>query len=68
MDALLSQELHCPYCGERITAEAESGSGNHSFIEDCPVCCQPIEYQIVIDADPEAGETWRLEARRDDDA
>lgn len=68
MGSLLHQQLNCPYCGERITAEAESGAGSHAFIEDCSICCQPIEYRMVIDPGSESGETMRLEARRDDDA
>lgn len=39
----------CPYCGETISMILESGYGNQKYIEDCEVCCRPIEvdYQVV---------------------
>ena len=33
----------CPYCFETISMVIEVYSGNQSYIEDCEVCCQPIE-------------------------
>lgn len=56
-------ETDCPYCGEAITAEVDPSAGSQSFIEDCPVCCRPIEYRAEISP---AGETT-LQARRDDE-
>lgn len=44
--------VSCPYCGEEISIEVELFAGRHqTFIEDCPVCCRPIEYDIHIDSD-----------------
>ena len=33
----------CPYCWENISFLIEEIEGNHTFIEDCEVCCNPIE-------------------------
>jgi hypothetical protein len=42
----------CPYCGEPIDLEIdESGGRSQHYIEDCSVCCQPIEITAGIDAD-----------------
>ena len=51
----------CPYCGAPTDVHVEPGSG--SYIEDCTVCCQPIELTVSIDAD--GGTT--VEARRGDE-
>jgi len=34
----------CPYCRERISMVLDvSESGTQTYIEDCQVCCRPIE-------------------------
>jgi hypothetical protein len=39
-------------------------AGSHDIIEDCPVCCHPIELHVTIDRD---GDLAAIEARRDDE-
>jgi hypothetical protein len=37
-------DVTCPYCGEPLTLEVdESGGRTQRYVEDCAVCCQPIE-------------------------
>ena len=33
----------CPYCAEQISMVLESSERRQTYIEDCEVCCQPIE-------------------------
>jgi hypothetical protein len=54
--------LWCPYCGEANEVLVEPAAGTQSYVEDCQVCCRPIEIRLMPD-----GEAWVLEARRDDD-
>ena len=35
--------FQCPYCFETITFLCEELFGNQTYIEDCEVCCAPIE-------------------------
>lgn len=37
---------HCPYCGETFTSFIDLSQGNHNTVEDCYVCCRPIEFVI----------------------
>jgi hypothetical protein len=37
------QFFSCPYCMETISMLIEVFSGDQSYIEDCEVCCKPIE-------------------------
>lgn len=39
----------CPYCAQNISFLVEELYGGQSYIEDCEVCCQPIQitYQTV---------------------
>lgn len=63
MQAVEQTEITCPYCGETIAAEFERASAELRFIDDCPVCCRPIEFQVRFAARGE----WQLTVRREDD-
>ena len=53
----------CPYCGERFETRVELSGDEPSYVEDCQVCCRPIEFHIERDA---AGALLALQARRMD--
>ena len=38
-------KILCPYCGETNEVEIELLEEAQSFIEDCSVCCRPIQYE-----------------------
>jgi hypothetical protein len=42
--------IQCPYCGERFDTLIETGVGATTYIEDCQICCQPIELQLQVDS------------------
>ena len=37
------QVFTCPHCGERISMLLDPSAGFQRYIEDCEVCCNPIE-------------------------
>ncbi|PKM22550.1 MAG: CPXCG motif-containing cysteine-rich protein [Gammaproteobacteria bacterium HGW-Gammaproteobacteria-14] len=41
----------CPYCGEPIELLIDSSVPHQDYIEDCSVCCSPINVSVVIDDD-----------------
>lgn len=41
----------CPYCWERFETQVDLSAGSSSYVEDCQVCCQPIELSAEVDAD-----------------
>jgi hypothetical protein len=45
--------VDCPYCGECFETVADVSGGDLDYIEDCPVCCRPIEFQVRVDAQGE---------------
>ncbi len=59
MHSVTEERARCPFCGERITLLVDTSPGSHSYIEDCQVCCRPIE--VVLDVDN--GELLSLETR-----
>ena len=36
-------EVVCPYCGAIFTTFVDTSAGGYATIEDCQVCCRPIE-------------------------
>ena len=59
---LESQDYQCPYCGEPVQALLDLSGGDQHYIEDCPVCCRPIQFELQTD-----GDSWNLQVRREDD-
>ena len=59
---LESQGYQCPYCGEPVEALLDLSGGDQHYIEDCPVCCRPIQFELQTD-----GDSWNLQVRREDD-
>jgi hypothetical protein len=55
--------VHCPYCGEGFETSADVSAGPCKYVEDCQVCCQPIEMELKVDQN---GAFAGLEARRGD--
>ena len=41
----------CPYCGEQISMVLDLSIPHQTYIEDCEVCCQPI--QITYESEDE---------------
>ena len=48
---LPSVDIQCPYCGEWIEILVDDSAGEQQYIEDCQVCCSPINIAVSIDAE-----------------
>jgi hypothetical protein len=55
--------VDCPYCGESFETSADASAGSSEYVEDCQVCCQPIEMALRVD---DNGAFLELIARRGD--
>jgi hypothetical protein len=55
-----SIHITCPFCGERFEALVDTSAGSQAYVEDCPVCCRPIELHLTTD-----GDDFSLDADRD---
>ncbi len=62
MESLDFAAVQCPYCGETIELAVDASAGEQRYIEDCSVCCKPIEVLLFAD-----GGDWRIAVARDDD-
>lgn len=43
--------IHCPYCGETYETIVDLSAGSQRYIEDCAVCCSPIEVALSVGED-----------------
>ncbi|MBT8087777.1 MAG: CPXCG motif-containing cysteine-rich protein [Gammaproteobacteria bacterium] len=50
MRELQQQTVECPYCGENIDVLIEPSTEPQDYIEDCQVCCRPIDFAVSQDA------------------
>ncbi|MCM3879900.1 MAG: CPXCG motif-containing cysteine-rich protein [Vicinamibacterales bacterium] len=56
--------VECPYCGESLELWVDQSGGQvQKYVEDCAVCCQPMEVMVEIEGDDEAS----VSVRRFDD-
>ncbi|NNE69897.1 MAG: CPXCG motif-containing cysteine-rich protein [Rhodothermales bacterium] len=46
MQAPVEHEFTCPYCWERITMVLEPAPQEQVYVEDCEVCCNPIQIRF----------------------
>jgi transcription elongation factor Elf1 len=50
------QEEHfftCPYCWQKISFVLDLSVSSQSYVEDCEVCCNPINVSFSVDEDGE---------------
>jgi hypothetical protein len=41
----------CPYCWEEISVVLDPSVRSQTYVEDCEVCCHPIELRYVVEED-----------------
>ena len=40
--------FECPYCWERISVRVDLSAGGQTYVQDCEVCCNPIELSFQV--------------------
>lgn len=66
MNELLETTIQCPYYWENIhilidICEAGQASEHQEYIEDCQVCCRPINFSVIVDINGDISITPRHE-------
>lgn len=47
MNHLSEKMIDCPYCGESLDVLIDPADAGQQYIEDCQVCCKPINFVIT---------------------
>ena len=51
MNELKEKTIECPYCGESISVLIDCSVPDQHYIEDCQVCCRPINFNVTVSID-----------------
>jgi len=44
----IEHDISCPYCGEHITVLVDPSEAFQRYIEDCQVCCNPMNLSVSV--------------------
>ena len=61
LNQLLEVSVQCPYCWERFSLLIDASVESQEYVEDCEVCCRPIDFAIEIDEENRAAVQARLQ-------
>ncbi len=45
---MLEHHFQCPYCWQDISMLLDTSVPNQTYIEDCEVCCNPIQLRVAF--------------------
>jgi len=43
---MIEHFFQCPYCWESISILVDTSIPSQTYVEDCEVCCNPMEFSI----------------------
>jgi hypothetical protein len=56
-------DVGCPYCAETYETQVDLTAGSFVYVEDCQICCQPIELFVEVN---DAGQLTGINPQRMD--
>jgi len=59
----LPHDITCPFCWETINILLDPSVAEQEYIEDCQVCCNPINFTVTFSSEGES----IVEARNPED-
>lgn len=51
MEQIQTIQVACPYCGEPIGLVVDCSGGSQAYVEDCSVCCRPMDVRVEVEGD-----------------
>ena len=58
---VIEKSVQCPYCWERFTLLVDGSVEDQEYVEDCEVCCRPIDFIVQVDDEGEVKVDARLQ-------
>jgi transcription elongation factor Elf1 len=59
--------VECPYCNEQLEVAIDWSVTEQSYVEDCQVCCRPMELTVTVSVYDDGSYETRVNARTGDD-
>ena len=54
INQLIELRVQCPYCWEKFVLLVDGSIEYQEYIEDCEICCRPIDFSIRMHEDDQA--------------
>ncbi len=61
LNQLVETRVQCPYCWEQISLLIDASVELQEYIEDCEICCRPIDFVVAVDEEGHARVQARLQ-------
>jgi hypothetical protein len=61
INQLIEVAVQCPYCWQGITLLIDGSVESQEYIEDCEVCCRPIDFIVEVDDEGKTSVQARLQ-------
>ena len=49
INQVVESRVQCPYCWEHFILLVDASVDHQQYIEDCEVCCRPIDFTVEVD-------------------
>ncbi len=49
INQVIETRVQCPYCWERFILLVDGSVESQEYVEDCEVCCRPIDFVVDVD-------------------
>ncbi len=60
------RRICCPFCGQSMTVVIDGSAGSQSYIEDCEICCRPMQISVRMPVEVDDGSVLTVEVDRAD--
>jgi len=50
INQLIETKVQCPYCWEEFNLLVDASVDLQEYVEDCEVCCRPIDFVVEVGA------------------
>ena len=61
INQLFEVKVQCPYCWENFQLLIDASIETQEYIEDCEVCCRPIDFIVDVDESDQVTVQARLQ-------
>jgi len=49
INQVIETRVQCPYCWESFSLLVDGSVESQEYVEDCEVCCRPIDFAVEVD-------------------
>ena len=58
---VIGTRVQCPYCWEHFELLIDTSVEQQEYVEDCEICCRPIDFTVAVDSSGQPSVQARLQ-------